>query len=73
MHSEKRNMSPIRRFLGRDATGFTSRKMGCIWTYVAEQIMGIKQCVVFQNEGTAWAKPGRKKWLGESGRSERCT
>lgn len=46
-------MSPIRRFLGRDAIGLNSRRMGCIWTYVAEQTMGIKQCAVFQNEGTA--------------------
>ena len=40
MNSEKRNTSPTRRFLGRDAEWFTSERMGCIRTCVGEQNMG---------------------------------
>lgn len=40
MNSEKRDTSPTRRFLGRDAEWFTSERMGYIQTRVGEQNMG---------------------------------
>lgn len=62
MNSEKRNTSPTRRFLGRDAEWFTSERMGCIRTCVGEQNMGRTVSSI-----PLWGASRERDWLSVEG------